>query len=210
MLSFQKIKLSYFIILTLLIHAGILISYKSQSTKKLNPSKENLVLSFNLTKKIPEAPKVTKPLIKKPLPQKPVTKPIKKKVAKSITKVPKQASKTKQDSVVTSESNTASLPKVSRAARSNYESLLASWLSKYKTYPSRAKRKRITGEAVIYVKINQDGKLLDYYLKSSTGNELLDSAVVKMIERANPLPEIPKEFKKSVYEFAAPVKFELN
>ena len=206
----NNIALPHFIALTLLIHLTVLFTYQNNTSKKIITSTENLVLSFNLSQKAPVASAQAAPVEPLIPVEKKVVKPIEKKIVSK--KVIKKALPTtpQKSQAVTDSQSTATLPEISTVARSNYENLLASWLSKYKTYPTRAKRRRMTGEATIYVKINAKGKLLDYYLKTSTGHELLDNAVVKMIEKASPLPAIPSEFQKGVYEFVAPVKFELN
>lgn len=189
------------------------MTFNHQVKRKLASKPENLVLSFNLTKELPVASPVkaaapVQEIKKVPVPKvkaKEVIKPIEKPVIKAKPQnLPVTTTEITQSASETTPVN------ISQTTRSNYENLLASWLSKYKTYPTRAKRRHLTGEATIFVKIGLNGQLLDYKIKNSTGHQILDEAIVTMIERANPMPRIPDEFQRDTYEFIAPVAFELN
>ncbi len=110
----------------------------------------------------------------------------------------------------TSEISSGGIGQVASEAKTNYESVLANWLERYRSYPSRALRRGITGEGLLYVKINQDGKVLEFKLEKSTNEPMLDEAIFAMLKKADPLPEIPAMFNLTQYEFAVPVDFKID
>lgn len=91
-----------------------------------------------------------------------------------------------------------------------YEQLLVAWLEKYKKYPRHAKRLRIEGEGKLRILIDRTGQTQHITLEQSTGNRLLDTAALKMAQRANPFPSMPKNDPRQQLEFVVPVAFLLN
>lgn len=70
----------------------------------------------------------------------------------------------------------------------DYIEKVAIHLNHFKIYPARAQRRGITGEVIIYLKITQNGLLVDYQIIKSSGYQLLDNAVKSMVEKASPFP----------------------
>lgn len=98
---------------------------------------------------------------------------------------------------------------ISDTERTNYEQILASWLERYRKYPKQALKKRFEGEVFLWAKIAKNGTLIDYKITSSSKYDILDEAVIEMIQKASPLPKIPDEFKIDQYEFTIPVSFRI-
>jgi protein TonB len=63
------------------------------------------------------------------------------------------------------------------------------------------------GTAKVKFAIDRQGKLIARELVESTGSELLDSAVLRMVERAEPFPEPPAEVSDDGLAFTVPVIF---
>ena len=76
-----------------------------------------------------------------------------------------------------------------------------------KEYPRRAQCRRQEGIALLYFVMARDGRVLDYRIQESSGHALLDREVERMIERAQPLPEIPPELQQARLELVVPVHF---
>lgn len=92
----------------------------------------------------------------------------------------------------------------------DYIALLQAWLEKHKKYPRKAQRRRQQGTTELYIKMNRMGNVLDYYVVTSSGFKSLDQEVEKMIQRAQPLPPLPKEINKGLLEIIVPVQFYLR
>lgn len=95
-------------------------------------------------------------------------------------------------------------------AEANYYAALSAWLERHKEYPSRAQRRHSEGIAYLQFVVAQDGKVLRYQIKRSSGNRILDEAVERMIEKANPVPPIPPELGRDRIEIVVPVEFNLK
>lgn len=94
---------------------------------------------------------------------------------------------------------------------SHYEQAISSWIQRFKLYPEQAKKSRITGDAVLRVRIDRRGNVRYNALESSTGYPELDRAALEMVRRANPVPPVPADYPASeVIEFLIPVSFRLQ
>jgi protein TonB len=83
-------------------------------------------------------------------------------------------------------------------------------LNRAKRYPTRARLRRIEGQALLNFTIRRDGTVIAWRLVRSTGNEDLDAAVGEMIERASPLPPLPPEMPGEIWSPTVPVDFSVN
>jgi len=93
---------------------------------------------------------------------------------------------------------------------SAYKAQLSSWLARHKRYPRAARRRYLEGVAQLTFTLNSEGDVLQYELTGSTGYEVLDKEVVKMLKRAEPLPRFPAGLNRTVREFEIPIRFELE
>jgi len=96
------------------------------------------------------------------------------------------------------------------ASSIRYEQLLVAWLEKHKKYPRRAKRLRLEGEAIVRILIDRRGKTQQVSLEQSTGNRMLDKAVLAMTQHADPFPPMPEHDPRQKLEFMVPVAFLLH
>lgn len=95
-------------------------------------------------------------------------------------------------------------------AKANWEGLLLAHLEKHKRYPKSAKRRNQQGTCFLHIRMDRSGNVLSYELKRSSGVETLDEEVLRMIERAQPLPPLPPEMTAAVFDFVVPVAFTLH
>jgi len=94
--------------------------------------------------------------------------------------------------------------------RQDYLAALQAWLNRHKEYPRRARLRRQEGTALLYFAIDRQGRVLDYALRRGSGHKALDRAVIEMIERAAPLPEMPAGMARARLEVTVPVRFALR
>lgn len=97
-----------------------------------------------------------------------------------------------------------------RDAPADYRATLGAWLARHKNYPRRARRLHQEGTVVLHVVMDRNGRVLEWKIRSSSGSDLLDTAVEEMIKRANPLPALPDTMTASTLEFSVPVNFALR
>lgn len=98
----------------------------------------------------------------------------------------------------------------SGAAAADYFALVRGWLEKHKEYPRRAQKRRQQGTAMLFFVVGRDGNVLDYRIRDSSGFKILDTEVEAMIQRAQPLPPIPREFRQSQLELVVPIQFSIR
>lgn len=91
---------------------------------------------------------------------------------------------------------------------SHYEQAISSWIQRFKLYPDDARKAKLTGEAVLRVRIDRRGNIRYNVLESSTGHTVLDRAAIEMVRRANPVPPVPENYPTGeIIEFLIPVSF---
>jgi periplasmic protein TonB len=86
-----------------------------------------------------------------------------------------------------------------------YEQALLALLSKVKKYPERARRRGVSGDGVLTLRLHRNGTVKDAFVSDSTGNSILDKELIAMVHRAAPLPPLPETYKKA--DFKIPVSF---
>ena len=92
----------------------------------------------------------------------------------------------------------------------DYMAVLQAWLEKHKEYPRGARLRRIEGTTLLYFVMDRDGRVLDFRIQKSSGHDLLDHEVEEMIQRAQPLPQMPDSMSQARLELVVPVQFLLR
>lgn len=93
----------------------------------------------------------------------------------------------------------------------NWQGLVRAHLSRYKKYPSDARRRGDEGKVVIRFRIDAQGRLLSCEVKEGSGVRSLDRAALQMFRRADPLPPPPPELlKNGTLEVVAPFAYSLT
>lgn len=95
---------------------------------------------------------------------------------------------------------------------SSYEQQLALWLQRHQVYPLSARRDGLEGRAVLRLQMDRMGNVRFMELAEKTGHPILDSAILSMVQRADPLPPVPESYPETSYiiEFLLPVSFTLT
>ncbi len=96
------------------------------------------------------------------------------------------------------------------AATERYLAELAAWLERHKQYPKRAQRRRQQGTVELSFVVDRRGRVLRYDIVRSSGYPLLDDAVRRLVERAQPLPGVPPDLGRGHLALRLPVGFYLR
>ena len=91
-----------------------------------------------------------------------------------------------------------------------YSATLAAQLNREKHYPMAARRARQEGTATLSLLIRRDGSVANFSISKSSGVEALDAAVLRMLERAQPLPAFPASMTEDELRVDFPVSFSLS
>lgn len=68
------------------------------------------------------------------------------------------------------------------------------------SYAGSSRAERTPPEAVVLLKVQRDGTVLEANLKRRSANTLFDQSVLRAVQRSDPLPPFPAEFRKTVEE----------
>ncbi|WP_416897090.1 MAG: TonB family protein [Minwuia sp.] len=94
--------------------------------------------------------------------------------------------------------------------RADFLAQLQLWLERHKKYPRMAQRRRQEGTAQLYFVMRRDGTVIDFRIEQSSGHRLLDQEVEAMIQRAQPLPQMPDFYPGSRLELVVPIVFSMR
>jgi protein TonB len=72
-----------------------------------------------------------------------------------------------------------------------FQQTLLRHVVRYQRYPNAALPGRLHGAVETLFSMRRDGTLLEVWVKTSSGEAMLDKAAVDAIRRAQPLPPIP-------------------
>ena len=98
----------------------------------------------------------------------------------------------------------------SKGRQAAYAATLAAQINRYKHYPMAARRAREEGTATLSLVILRDGTVANSRISKSSGSEALDAAVLRMLERAQPLPPFPASITKEEIRVDFPISFSLT
>jgi periplasmic protein TonB len=74
-----------------------------------------------------------------------------------------------------------------------FQQALLRHIGRYQRYPSAARRNHLQGTVQTYFSLGRDGTLLGVWVKTSSGQPVLDTEAIETIRRAQPLPPIPPD-----------------
>ncbi len=63
-------------------------------------------------------------------------------------------------------------------------------------YPDEARRRKLSGSLILHATINHDGSLINTRIGSSSGQQLLDDAAVRITRYATPFAKFPDEMRE--------------
>ena len=92
----------------------------------------------------------------------------------------------------------------------SYVALLARQVNRHKHYPMAARRAREEGTVTLSLIVRRDGSVADGRISQSSGSQALDAAVLRMLERAQPLPAFPASMTQDEIRVDFPISFSLQ
>lgn len=93
---------------------------------------------------------------------------------------------------------------------SSYGDTLARILARYQHYPRIAQLRRWEGKVQLKVFVAKKGTITHVVVAESSGHEVLDQQAVEMVNRANPLPNMPEALQGREFTILVPVVFRLE
>ncbi len=100
----------------------------------------------------------------------------------------------------------ASAPRVDPS----WESLLLKHLQQFKNYPSAARARSEQGVVMLTFSIDRNGHVLSRRIVTSSGFADLDSEVLALVERAQPMPAFPPSMTENQLDLTVPIRFSLR
>ena len=102
----------------------------------------------------------------------------------------------------------AALPGAGAAAATYWDHIVAR-VEAATRYPRRALRSRVSGRALVAVRIDRAGQLLECEIASSSGSALLDRDARATVERAAPFGQVPQSLAERDLAFDIPVAYDI-
>jgi len=92
----------------------------------------------------------------------------------------------------------------------SWQTGLVKHLQQYKRYPSEAQSRGDEGVVLLGFSVDRAGHVLAHQILHSSGHAELDSEVMAMIERAQPLPPFPPSMPEAKLDLTVPIRFSLR
>lgn len=91
---------------------------------------------------------------------------------------------------------------------SMFQKALLTHIARYRRYPEEARRERLQGTVQVLFAMRRDGSVTDVWVRTSSGQRVLDAAAADTIRQAQPLPRIPPELPDHL-TILVPVAFDM-
>jgi protein TonB len=91
-----------------------------------------------------------------------------------------------------------------------WETSLVKHLEQFKRYPSDAQSRGEEGVVLLSFTVDRTGHVLAHQIVRGSGHPELDTEVMSMIERAQPLPPFPAEMPDAKLDLTVPIRFSLR
>jgi protein TonB len=83
-------------------------------------------------------------------------------------------------------------------------------LGKHKRYPPEARSAHVEGEVELSFTLDSAGRVVSTHINRSSGSPVLDREAVAMLERAQPLPAVPKQVAGGRIALMMPIRYRLK
>ncbi|MDZ5637281.1 TonB family protein [Janthinobacterium sp. GMG1] len=100
-------------------------------------------------------------------------------------------------------------PQDLRSGVSSWEGKVLARMERFRRYPTASRAKQEQGVVYLRCRIDRDGHVLAAAIERSSGSAALDQAALDTLQRAAPLPRIPKE-RPDPLELSIPVEFSIG
>lgn len=100
-------------------------------------------------------------------------------------------------------------PPSSRPGETTFEGLLLARIEQFRRYPADALWRKQQGVVHLHFRMDRKGHVLAADVAGSSGVAALDTEALRMLKRAEPLPEIPRD-RPDTLDVSVPVEFFLR
>ncbi|WP_454798215.1 energy transducer TonB [Novosphingobium lindaniclasticum] len=100
-------------------------------------------------------------------------------------------------------------PPQPRKGDTTFEGLLLARIEEMRRYPADALSRRQQGVVQLRFRMNRKGEVLSAQVVGRSGFAALDAEALRMVRRAEPLPEIPRD-RPDELDVSVPIEFSLN
>lgn len=106
-------------------------------------------------------------------------------------------------------STNASSPETGDGGSLDFRQRLLSHIARFKRYPVYARAHNLEGVVQVRFIMDRQGRVLDAWIDTSSGQTTLDEEALATIARASPLPAVPERWPSKI-QVAIPVEFALR
>lgn len=93
---------------------------------------------------------------------------------------------------------------------SGWQKDVAQSIAKKQTYPRAALRKEVEGKIQVEINVDREGNILAHSIKSSSGHDVLDREIPKLMKRVSPLPTPPADVSDSQLSLVVPLAWSIQ
>ncbi|MDG1709261.1 MAG: TonB family protein [Emcibacteraceae bacterium] len=93
---------------------------------------------------------------------------------------------------------------------SGWQKEIAKKIAKKQTYPRAALRKELEGRVSVEINVDREGNILAHSVTQSSGHDVLDREVTKIMKRVSPLPTPPADVADSQLTMVVPLAWALQ
>jgi len=127
-------------------------------------------------------------------------------IPEPVVKPPEKAEEARPPAPVTVQRVKGGAPRI----EPSWQSSLVRQLQRYKRYPSEAQSRSEEGVVLLSFSLDRTGHVLAHHIVRSSGFADLDSEVMAMIKRAEPLPPFPASMPQTQIDLTVPIRFSLR
>ncbi len=93
---------------------------------------------------------------------------------------------------------------------SSWQKSVTKKIAKKQTYPRAALRKELEGKVKVEINVDRDGNIVAHSVTGSSGHDVLDREVPKLMKRVSPLPARPADAADSQLTMVVPLAWALQ
>ena len=127
-------------------------------------------------------------------------------IPEPVVKPPEKVEEARPPAPVTAQRVKGGAPRI----EPSWQSSLVRQLQRYKRYPSEAQSRSEEGVVLLSFSLDRTGHVLAHHIVRSSGFADLDSEVMAMIKRAEPLPAFPASMPQPQLDLTVPIRFSLR
>jgi periplasmic protein TonB len=127
-------------------------------------------------------------------------------IPEPAAKPPEKAEEARPPAPITAQQVRGGAPRI----EASWQTSLVRQLQRYKRYPGEAQARNEEGVVLLSFSLDRNGHVLEHRIAKSSGFADLDSEVMAMIMRAEPLPPFPASMPQARLDLTVPIRFSLR